>query len=69
MAEQDEVHKLADELFREVELEQGRAFVSDGETFGTKVEFFQRVRGRYEWSKAASRRILAFLKKHGELPR
>lgn len=66
---ESEVHKLADELFRKVEKEQGFAFVSDGETFATKEEFFERIRWRYEWSRAASRRIRAFLKAHGELPR
>ena len=67
--ERAEVTKLVDELFRTVEKPQGFAHCSDGETFGTKVDFFVRVRGRLEWSKAATRRIRAFLRKHGELPR
>jgi len=68
-APDNDVTKLVDELFQKVQLEQGHAFVSDGETFPTKAEFFQRIRGRLEWSKAATRRMRAFLKKHGELAR
>jgi hypothetical protein len=67
--ERDEVDALTDELFHAVQKEQGYAHVSDGETFATKAEFFRRIRGRLEWSRAATRRMRAFLKKHGELPR
>ena len=68
MDEKDEVDKLADELFRKVSKEQGYAFVSDGETFTTKAAFFERVRGRLEWNKAATRRMRDFLRKHNQLP-
>lgn len=69
MDERAEVDGLVNELFHRVQKEQGYAHVSDGETFATKAEFFQRIRGRLEWSKAASRRMRAFLKKYDELPR
>lgn len=69
MNEREEVAKLTDELFRRVEKEQGLAYISDGETFENKADFFHRIRGRFEWSKAASRRIRKFLKDHNELPR
>lgn len=66
-SERAEVEELADELFAAVQKAQGHAFVSDGETFATKKEFFERIRGRLEWSMAASRRMRVFLKKHDAL--
>lgn len=67
MSEKDEIAALANELFGAVQMEQGYAYVSDGEYFDNKADFFVRIRGRLEWSKAATRRMRAFLKKHGEL--
>ncbi len=66
----DEGHKvqdLADELLESVETAQGYFFVSDGETFPTTAQFFERIRGRLEYGKLAVRKMRAFLKKHGEL--
>lgn len=61
------VDVLVDELFDMVERPQGYSFCSDGETFSTVPKFFERIRGRYEWSKEASRQMRKFLRKHGQL--
>jgi len=53
MSEHDEVRRLTDELFRLVEQSQGYFFVSDGEDFETKAEFFERIRGRLAWGRSA----------------
>ena len=66
MTERDKVHDLADELFSKVQRAQGNAFCSDGETFPTTEQFFERIRGRLEWNKRASRIMSAFLRKHGQ---
>lgn len=65
--ERKRVDLLTDDLFRAVEESQGLFHVSDGETFHTGQEFFERVRGRLEWGKEAVRLMQAFLRKHGEL--
>lgn len=63
----DEVRRLADELFQAVEKAQGFAFISDGEGAGmTKKEFFERIRGRLDWSHKATDEIKKFLKKYGQ---
>lgn len=62
-----EVEKLTDELFNLVEEAQGHAFFSDGETFETTAEFFERVRGRLKWNDVASKVIRSFLRKHKQL--
>lgn len=69
MTERDEVLKLTDELFRAVEASQGYFFVSDGEEFDTKAEFFERIRGRLEHGHAAVRVMTRFLNKYGEYSR
>lgn len=64
----DEVRRLADELFRAVEKSQGFAFISDGEGAGmTKQQFFERIRGRLDWSHKATEEIKKFLKKYQQL--
>lgn len=65
--ESAEVDLLTDELFTEIQRAQGFAFFSDGETFRTKAEFFERVRGRLEWQKRGLVIMTRFLKRHGEL--
>jgi hypothetical protein len=62
--EQREVERLVDDLFHKVQSAQGFAFVSDGETFNTKAELFERIRGRLEHNKLASRIMAAWLRKH-----
>lgn len=66
--ERSQVAVLADELFTEIETAQGYAFVSDGETFPTKAQFFARVRGRLEYQKAGVEIMRKFLRKHKQLP-
>jgi hypothetical protein len=62
--ESKEVDKLVDDLLHRVQRAQGFAFCSDGETFKTKAELFERIRGRLEWNKEASRILSAWLRKH-----
>lgn len=62
-----EVERLADELFGAVQTNQGFFHVSDGETFPTKAQFFERIRGRLKHGSAACRKMQAFLRKHGEM--
>lgn len=64
---QSPVFKLADELFSEIERDQGYFFVSDGEHFATPELFFERVRGRLKHGKRAVMVMERFLKRHGEL--
>lgn len=59
------VEKLVDELFCAVEQSQGYAFVSDGETFVTTAEFFERVRGRLGYARKTVVAMEMFLCKHG----
>ncbi len=61
-----DVDKLADELFREVQRSQGFFFVSDGETFPTKEQFFERIRGRLEHGRDAVHIMNRFLRKYRE---
>lgn len=61
------VSLLVDDLFRAVETDQGYFYVSDGETFASSAKFFERVRGRLKHGKEATRKMEAFLRKHGEL--
>jgi hypothetical protein len=61
------IELLTDDLFRSVQGAQGFFHVSDGETFATSQEFFERIRGRLGWGKEAVKRMEAFLRKHGEL--
>lgn len=65
-ADRAAVELLAVELFAEVQTDQGYFFVSDGESFPTTAEFFQRVRGRLKYGERAVRKMRAFLKRHGE---
>lgn len=64
MNEQREVDRLVDDLFSKIQCAQGYAFMSDGETFPTKAQLFERIRGRLEWNKKASRIMAAWLRKH-----
>lgn len=66
--ERKAVDALADELFQAVEEAQGYAFISDGETFRTTAEFFNRVQGRLAWSRLSVELIEKFLVKHGKTP-
>lgn len=66
MSEKEQVDVLADELFRKIEKSQGMAFVSDGETFSTRAQFFERIRGRLQWQREGVRVMSAFLRKYGE---
>ena len=61
-----DVEKLVDELFGEIEHAQGYAFVSDGETFSTTEQFFERIRGRLRYQRKAARIMAAFLRRHGQ---
>jgi hypothetical protein len=64
----DSVERLSDELFILVEKAQGFAFISDSEGAGmTQAQFFERVRGRLNWSEKSCELIRKFLKKYGEL--
>lgn len=65
--ERKEVAELTDELFRQIQGEQGFFYVSDGETFPTKAQFFERIRGRLAHGKEAVRIMQSFLKRHGQL--
>jgi hypothetical protein len=65
-SERQEVSRLTDELFRAVELPQGYFHISDGETFATKAEFFERIRGRLRHGRAAVHAMEAFLDKYSE---
>ena len=58
---------LCNELFCAVQTSQGFAFISDGMGAMTKKEFFSNVRHSLRHNRIASRKIYAFLKKHGEL--
>ena len=58
---------LVDDLFAKMQEPQGYFHVSDGETFASKAKFFARIRGRLKWGKEATKRMEAFLRKHGEL--
>lgn len=62
-----DVEALTNELFGKIERSQGYAFVSDGETFPTTREFFERIRGRLEHQREGVKIMAAFLRKHGEL--
>lgn len=64
--ESEQVDALVDELFHKVELSQGYAFFSDGETFPTLAQFFERVRGRLAHQREGVRIMSAFLRKYGE---
>ena len=61
-----EVDALVQELFQEVQCAQGYFFVSDGETFATKKEFFERIRGRLEHGRDAVFIMNRFLRRHRE---
>lgn len=61
-----EVDRLVQELFGAVQTSQGYFYVSDGETFATRAEFFERIRGRLDWGREAVAKMNAFLRKHGE---
>lgn len=65
--ERAQVDGLVDELWRKIELHQGYFFMSDGETFPTKAQFFERIRGRLEHGEEAVKKMRAFLKKHQQL--
>lgn len=67
ITERMRVDRLVDDLFYAVEEPQGFFHVSDGETFSTAAELFERIRGRLEWGKEAVKRMEAFLRKHGEM--
>jgi len=62
-----EVQRLAAEIFSLMQMSQGYFFVSDGETFPTVEEFFERLRGRLAWGQRACRDMRAFLKKYDAL--
>lgn len=66
-AKYPEVDKLADELFSKIQRAQGYAFISDGETFPTKEQFFERIRGRLAYQRKGVRIMADFLRKYGEL--
>ncbi len=66
MSERQEVEVLGEELFQKVQTSQGYFYVSDGETFATKAEFFERVRGRLQEGRKAVRLMAAFLRKYGD---
>ena len=65
--EKKEVEELSDVLFCEIQEAQGFFYVSDGETFATRAELFERLRGRVAWGKKAVKIMENFLRKHGEL--
>lgn len=66
MDQRREVEALGAELFKIVETDQGHFFVSDGETFPTTAQFFERIRGRLEYGRRSVRKMAAFLRKYGE---
>lgn len=62
------VAELADEVFREVEYDQGKGFVSDGlHALRTPAILFEIVRGHLWHSEEANKKMRAFLKKYGEM--
>lgn len=61
------VAELTNELFAEIERSQGFAFVSDGETFPTVEQFFERQRGRMMHAEEAVRVFKKFLRKYKQL--
>jgi hypothetical protein len=65
------VEKLADELFESVQQSQGFSFVSDGEAHDgmTEEQFFERVRGRLQWSHESVRLMRNFLRKYKQWPK
>jgi hypothetical protein len=65
--ERKHVFALTDELLNLIESDQGYFHVSDGETFATIEEFFERMRGRLKCGQSAVRKMRAFLKKHNQL--
>jgi hypothetical protein len=67
VTEAKRVELLVDDLFSAVQGPQGYFHVSDGETFPTAAELFERTRGRLAYGKDAVKRMEAFLRKHGEL--
>lgn len=62
------VERLADELFRQVEEAQGHAFISDAEGAGMdEQQFFDRVRGRLDWTEKSATLIRDFLVKNAPM--
>ena len=62
--ESKEVDALVADLFAKVQKAQGFAFCSDGETFQTKAELFERIQGRLEWNREASKIMSRWLRKY-----
>lgn len=64
----NEVIELADELFKLVEYDQGKGFISDGlNALPNKTIFFDVVRGHLRHSELAVKKIKRFLRRHNEL--
>lgn len=61
------VDKLTQELFAAMQEPQGFFYVSDGETFPTTDEFFERIRGRLEHGQDAVKKMKTFLRKYKQL--
>lgn len=61
------VEKLADELFRLVEKDQGKGFISDGlGVLKNEDEFFEVVKMHLNYSRIVVKRIESFLRKYGK---
>lgn len=61
------IEELSDELFRAVQQSQGFFFVSDDGGPGMdEIQFFERVRGRLAWGRAAVKSMNNFLRKYGQ---
>jgi hypothetical protein len=66
MSDRKSVEKLVDELFTEIQAPQGYFHLSDGETFASLDEFFERIRKRLEAGRDAVWIMNRFLRKHHE---
>jgi len=59
--------RLADSLFRAVEIEQGRAFISDGLDLMTDIQIVAIARGSLMHSRRVVRALERWIKKHGHI--
>jgi hypothetical protein len=67
--EQKLMDQLNAELFSMVEGDQGEAHVSDANYAGNLVEFFSFIESQRDYSREATRKMTAFLRKYRNLRR
>ena len=67
LASSKTMNELVEELFHQVEREQGKAFISDGLIANDHRQLFAYVRGALHHNKRASQLIAGWLRKYDEL--